>query len=119
MGTNIVDADQGDPSPVRQRLAERDADEEGPDETGTRGHGDRVERLERSGGLLEGAAHDDRDALGMGSARDLGHDALIGGVEVVLAVDRAREHAPRSVGHPRRGVVTGGVDAEDPHVGAG
>ena len=85
MCLEMVHLDHGDAPSEGKCLHVRDAHEEGADQTGTRGHGHRLEVDASDGCLVEGASDDRADQLDVGPARQFGHDPAEAGVQVRLA----------------------------------
>src|SRR5262245_28790590 len=97
---------------VRERLAEREPDEQRADEAWAARGGDEVERLEGGGGPSERRLRDRGPVAQMLARGDLGHDAAERTMHE-LARDDRRQHPSFAVHDRARGVVARGLDAED------
>ncbi len=112
----VVDAHDRRAVHPGQRLGRRAADEERADEPGPLGHRDAVEIAQPHPGLRERPANDGHDHLEVAARGELGHDAAVGGVDIVLGGDDAREHLAPAVEHGGGGLVARRLDAEHDHV---
>src|SRR6266699_7137942 len=86
------------------------------DEHGPLGHRDAVEIAQPHPRLRERPANDGHDHLEVAARGELGHDAAVGGVDIVLGGDDAREHLAPAVEHGGGGLVARRLDAEHDHV---
>ncbi len=87
-----------------------------PTRAGPLGHRDAVEIAQPHPGLRERPANDGHDHLEVAARGELGHDAAVGGVDIVLGGDDAREHLAPAVEHGGGGLVARRLDAEHDHV---
>ena len=108
----VVDHDQGQAGGVGERLGRRDAHQQRADQARALGDGHRVDLGQGQAGALERRVDDGVHRPEVVAGRDLGHDAAVGGVQVGLRRDDARDDLPSP--HDRRGgLVTRGLDRQD------
>ena len=97
------------------RLGHGAPDQEAADQPRPLGDREAVELGQPEAGDLERAPHDRPHDLEVPARRQLGDDAAIRGVDVVLGGHDAREHLAAAVEHRGGRLVTGGLDAENDH----
>jgi len=90
MPRQVMHADERDAQAVRERLAEREADEQRSDESRPRRHRDPGELLGRDPRDVERALDHLVHRAHVVARRELGHDAAVRPVHGVLALDDAR-----------------------------
>ena len=115
MAFEVVHADERRAVHPGERLGRRAADEQRADEPGPLGDRDAVEIAQPDARLRERAANDGHDRLEVAARGQLGHDAAVRGVDVVLGGDDAREHLAPAVDDGGGGLVARGLDAQDDH----
>ena len=109
----MVDRDERQPPRPGQGLCGRDPDEQGADEARSLGDGDPVDVVERGSRVFERAPHGGEQKLEMVARGDLRDDAAVPRVQLGLRRDDVREQ-PAVVGDERgRGLVAGGLQAQD------
>ncbi len=115
MRFEVVHPDERDAAGSGRRLGEGEPHQKRADQPRRIGGGDAVEILPRHVRLAQGLAHDRVDETHVGAGGQLGDHALEGKV-LGLARNHAGEH-PVAEEDRGRGVVAGGLDAEDGTVG--
>ncbi len=113
VGGHVVDADDRYPQRPRQGLRGADAHQQGTDETGTVPDRDRIELLQRTSGLLDGGAGHRNDALEVGAAGDLRHDARVLGVQRMLGRNDVAANVAAAFHDRRRGFVAARLQTKD------
>ena len=98
----MVDRDQRLVRGHRQRLGRHQTDHHAADQTGARRRRNRIDLIERHAGIGQRGRDHRRQPLGMGARGDLGNDAAIGAVHVVLRGDALGEN-DAFAGHKRGG----------------
>ena len=102
----------------RERLRERDADEQRADEAGALRDGNGIELLEIGLRGIERRADDAADVADVLARRELGHDAAPLAVDGHLRRDDVRSDRPRAIGlrdHGGRRLVARRLDAQHQH----
>ncbi len=120
MSLEMVHADQRRMLGDGQRLGVAHADEQGPDQAGAGGDGDRIDGVERDPGLPQGPIHHGAKSGDVGAARQFGDHTAEDGMDVLGENHQAREFEARPVPHQHRsrGLVARRLDAEH-HVNHG
>ena len=104
-----------------KRFRERHADEEGPDQPGTLGHGHGIDVARLGARLRQGRLDDAADVAHVLAGRQLGNDAPPLTMNVGLRCDDGRPDGPRACGiarfgdERRGGFVARGLDREQIH----
>jgi hypothetical protein len=112
VAVKMVDRDQRFAVCGRHRLRGTQPDQQGANQAGALGDGDRLDLGELDSRLLEGSADDCVEQLKMMSGSDLGHDAPIALVELSLGGDDVGED-PRPIDDGGAGVVAGRLEGQD------
>ena len=87
----VVDRDERQPAPPRERLRGGEPDEQRADQPGPWVTATALDVAERRARLAERLAHDRRDELEVAPRGDLGDDAAVAGVQLGLRGDDVRE----------------------------
>ena len=114
-----MDPDAWHPPRVGEAARDGRADQQCPHEARADRAGDAVDRPLDSasqGARFQGFLQQRQQLTEVVARGKLGHDATIGRVQVHLAVDLVREQARDAVVDGNGRFVTGGFDAEHPHV---
>jgi len=111
----VIDTDDGNSQSPGQAASIGNTDEKAADQPGPSRHSDAVDVLEREASLAKGLFDDDFYRLEMMPCGDLGHDPSVGRVGRDLRSDDGGEHIPARIEDRCRGLVAGGLDAEDSH----
>jgi hypothetical protein len=109
----VVDGNEGQAVRPGDRLGGGESDEERPDEAGAACDRDAIDRRELDACLAKRLANDRRDELEMAARRDLGDDAPVASVQLVLRGDDGREHPAVARHHRGGGLVAGRLDSEN------
>ena len=104
----VVDGHEREPPRPGERLRSGDPHEQGADQPGPRGDGDRVDLV-----AVECLGDDRRDQLQVPPARHLGHDAAEARVQLRLRRDDVRDDLAVLRHDRRRGLVAARLDPED------
>jgi hypothetical protein len=109
----MVDRDQRQPERPGQRLRRGEAHEQRADQPRALGDCDPLDVLELRARLVERLPDDRGHELQVPARCDLGHDAAVLRVEVSLRGDDVREDRTVPADERGRGLVAGGLEAED------
>jgi len=116
MRLQMIDRNEGHASPECNRFASGQAHDQPTDQAGTRGRGNRVDRIEAKLSLGKRLENRGIEHLDMGAGGDFRHHAAIDRVQVELrAHDIGQDRAApvrRAAHHGRRGLVAARLDAE-------
>ena len=107
VGLEVVDAEERLLVVIRQTLGKGQPDEERADEPGPLGHGVEIDGLEADARPPQRFADDGRDRLDVLPRRQLGYDAAVRRVNLVLGQDDIAEYLGRRVGTRTGGSVPG------------
>ena len=111
----VVHADERQAAGIGDGLGHGAPDQEAADQSRPLGDREPVELGQAQAGDLERPPHDRPHDLEMPPRRQLGHDAAIRCMDVVLGGHDAREHLAAAVEDRGGRLVTGGLDAENDH----
>jgi hypothetical protein len=112
----MVDADERQLPRVGDGLGRAQADEQRADQSGTVGGGDGIDLVERERRLVQRALDRRRQCAHVAARGELGDDAAVGAVDVVLRGDDAGAHLAIDQ-HRGGGVVARALDGQHSHGG--
>ena len=113
VGFEVVDGHEGHVPHQRQGLGGADPDQQRADQAGADGGSDGIEVRTGDPGLDQRLGDDRGQQVDVGPAGDLGNHPTEPGMDVDLAGHHRRADEVTTDHHRSRGLVTGGLDAED------